>query len=318
MIRATVSSCAFLFLLAAGADAQLVSKSRTESSGFLVWNKSEVTKVNPANGHIYHLLKYESSWIQAEAFAKSLGGHLASIEDQAEDLWVYNNLTNGGHYKLDYWVGLNDVKTEGNFEWSSGEPVTYVNWGPGEPNNYLGFGPEGEDFCAIFGLNGYAPFTWNDFSDKDTVYPLPIHGVAEVDPAGLQLGDAEAISVSAGGSTFLPVAVGNEWAHADFVMLGSLSGTTPGVTIDGVELPLNVDPYLVYTWAFPGAAPLYNAVGKLDERGDALPWFELAPTSDASLVGLKIAYSAAVFEKDPARSGQVGTTSWPWKIQLVP
>lgn len=49
------------------------------------------------------------------------------------------------------WIGLNDVATEGLFEWPSGESTTYRAWAPGQPDNQ-----GNEDFVHYLG-NG-----WND------------------------------------------------------------------------------------------------------------------------------------------------------------
>ena len=38
---------------------------------------------NPANGHIYYLLA-KTNWVWSEQQAKSMGGHLATIDDAAE------------------------------------------------------------------------------------------------------------------------------------------------------------------------------------------------------------------------------------------
>ncbi|MFO1458548.1 MAG: C-type lectin domain-containing protein [Verrucomicrobiota bacterium] len=98
--------------------------------------------INPANGHLYYLLT-PAPWPQSEEAAVSLGGHLVTINDAAENDWVYNTFkalligANGGNEVL-LWLGLNDSKTEGVFTWSSGEPAQFRNWTVGEPNNHLG------------------------------------------------------------------------------------------------------------------------------------------------------------------------------------
>jgi len=53
---------------------------------------------------------------------------------------------------IDWWIGLNDLETEGTFKWVSGEPITYTRWATGEPNNL-----NNED-CAQL----YPDGTWND------------------------------------------------------------------------------------------------------------------------------------------------------------
>ena len=66
-------------------------------------------------------------------------------------------------------MGFNDIAQEGNWVWSSGEPVTYTNWNTGEPSN-----TNGEDFG---GFNITAAHKWNDFPDWYRMY-----GIIEVIP----------------------------------------------------------------------------------------------------------------------------------------
>lgn len=105
--------------------------------------------VNPANGHVYYLLS-QSDWHTAETEAMNLGGHLVTINDQAEQDFVWENFVRvyGVNAQRSFWIGLNDIVSEGTWVWSSGEPVTYTNWEPGEPNN----APPGENAGV---LNGY-------------------------------------------------------------------------------------------------------------------------------------------------------------------
>lgn len=120
---------------------------------------------NPANGHNYTLTStWNLNWFGAEAEAITLGGHLATIRNTQEDQWIKN--TYGTNW---WWIGLNDVNTEGLFVWSSGEPVTYVNWNTSEPNNQ-----NDEDFV---GMNIGDERGWNDFPDGYQLY-----GVIEVVP----------------------------------------------------------------------------------------------------------------------------------------
>ncbi len=114
--------------------------------------------VNPANNHVYYLLDM-TSWTSSEAEAVSLGGHLATINDAAENAWVLN--TFGPLVSRSLWIGFNDVAVEGTFEWTSGEAVTYTNWNTGEPNNG-GSVVGNEDYTAILGMSSPYPGYWND------------------------------------------------------------------------------------------------------------------------------------------------------------
>jgi hypothetical protein len=58
----------------------------------------------------------------------------------------------------DFWIGFNDITQEGNWIWSSEEPVTYTNWCPGEPNN----NSPGED-AAILDNSG----CWLDVAETN-------------------------------------------------------------------------------------------------------------------------------------------------------
>ena len=134
--------------------------------------------VNPANGHLYYLLT-PSTWTAAEAEAITLGGHLATINNAAENAWVFT--TFGGSRPL--WIGLTDSQVEGTFVWKSGEPFSYSNWSPGEPNDAFGLYPE--DYTYIVensNPHGLVPGQWNDVPDDGQGVGVPLYGVVEVVP----------------------------------------------------------------------------------------------------------------------------------------
>ena len=83
------------------------------------------------NGHTYYLLD-NKPWVAQEAEAVSLNGHLVTINDAAENTWVWDTF---GSPNAGLFFGLTDVSSEGTFVWTSGETVTFTNWRFGEPNN---------------------------------------------------------------------------------------------------------------------------------------------------------------------------------------
>lgn len=78
--------------------------------------------INPANGHAYKKIQC-ASWDDAQQKAIEAGAHLVSINDEAEQHWI--QIIFRVHSA---WIGLTDVEKEGEWQWDSGEPVTYTNW----------------------------------------------------------------------------------------------------------------------------------------------------------------------------------------------
>jgi hypothetical protein len=138
-------------------------------------------------GHTYHLVAANQNlerihWAPAQAFAVSLGGNLVTVNDAAENTFLLNTFgpiaiaaANAAHpnaWITSMWIGLNDVATEGNWVWVSGEPVTYTNWKAGEPTT-----DDAQDYAAIlvdfrFGSPGEWHDVFVDFRANDVTYGL--------------------------------------------------------------------------------------------------------------------------------------------------
>lgn len=78
--------------------------------------------INPTNGHAYKKVHCED-WQDAQRKAVEEGAHLVSINNEAEQHWLEVIFTH-----KPFWIGLTDVEKEGEWQWDSGEPVTYTNW----------------------------------------------------------------------------------------------------------------------------------------------------------------------------------------------
>jgi hypothetical protein len=157
------------------------------------------TRLNPANGHTYHLLS-PAGWVESENAALALGGHLVTIDDAAENAFVATNFTGFGGVNRFLWMGLHDpnpytnaIFTSGRaaeFVWLNGASVTYSNWGPSQPSTSRPTDPEMRvvmDHSGV-GLAG----RWSDVEYR--LGPAwdgaaidwtgdPVCGVVEVDPA---------------------------------------------------------------------------------------------------------------------------------------
>ena len=78
--------------------------------------------LNPANNHSYKRIHCES-WDDAQAKAVAEGAHLVSINDAAEQQWLVSIFGTAP-----CWIGLTDLVKEGEWGWTNGEPLTYINW----------------------------------------------------------------------------------------------------------------------------------------------------------------------------------------------
>ena len=80
--------------------------------------------VNPTNGHAYKRIPCESRE-DAVAQAEKEKAYLVAINDAKEQAWLTSVFGQECH-----WIGLSNVQKEGQWQWDSGEPLTYENWLP--------------------------------------------------------------------------------------------------------------------------------------------------------------------------------------------
>jgi hypothetical protein len=126
-----------------------------------------------------------------------------------------------------------------------------------------------------------------------------------VDPlAPLHVGLDE-LSVSAGGSVPFTLNVGASQAGTPFVLLGSTSGTQPGTSFSGVNVPLNAD-RLFNLMLFAQPPLLVGSPGVLDADGRASVTFSPTPDLLLTLSGLHSDWAAAVLGGTPTAIGPVG------------
>lgn len=130
---------------------------------------------NPTTGHSY-VTVYGPTWEQTEAQALALGGHLVTINDVAEQQWLGANFTGM------FIIGFNDIASEGNWVWSSGEAVTYTKWAAGEPGD--------EDMAITFLNVSGSPDLWYS---RSTSLAGSYNGIAEY-----------CLNCGGGGSTRVP------------------------------------------------------------------------------------------------------------------
>ena len=95
--------------------------------------------VNPANGHRYFLLSMDR-WQDSQAAAVQLGGSLVTVNDEQEQVWVYDTFANDGGKERNLWIGLNDLAHKNTFVWADSDAAKYRNWAALAPDPKYGDG----------------------------------------------------------------------------------------------------------------------------------------------------------------------------------
>ena len=103
----------------------------------------------PPHVYIYQLTPGRQSWQESQEFCQNWGGHLAmhgvrTLENRKkliQNLSINNIL---------FWIGANDIASEGNWVWMNGERASSSEliWVSGQPNNH-----GGKQDCAV--VSGY-------------------------------------------------------------------------------------------------------------------------------------------------------------------
>jgi Ca2+-binding RTX toxin-like protein len=131
-------------------------------------------------GSTYLLTSKAQTWTEAQAEAVRLGGNLVTINDAQEENWLHQTF---GWSEI-YWTGLTDQVQEGNWQWASGEAVTFTNWAPGEPNNSAA----DQDYASFNA--GAGKGQWDDAGDRGNfqwngsqwIWREGIKGIIEIKP----------------------------------------------------------------------------------------------------------------------------------------
>jgi hypothetical protein len=107
--------------------------------------------------------------------------------------------------------------------------------------------------------------------------------------------DRHSISSSAGGVQRFSVDFGANHAGDPYFLLGSVSGSFPGVVVGETQVPLRPDAYLTSTLRSPNRPPLHGSFGALDLAGSASATFSL-PRGASHLAGVTAHHAAVVLD----------------------
>jgi len=101
------------------------------------------------------------------------------------------------------------------------------------------------------------------------------------------------ISVATGGRQDYRLAAGPAHAGHVYVLAGA-QGTSPGITLLGMHVPLNADAWFALSLALANSAVYPQSIGILDANGKANAALVLPPLSDPALVGASLWHAYVV------------------------
>lgn len=118
--------------------------------------------------------------------------------------------------------------------------------------------------------------------------------------------DLASLSEATGGVQTMSLDLGPAHAGELYLVIGTISGTSPGLAIGGITIPLNPDAYTTQTLLSANQAPFVNTLGLLDANGQATAALVLPPAALVGLAGLR-ADHAAVTLAGPQVTAATGT-----------
>lgn len=105
-----------------------------------------------------------------------------------------------------------------------------------------------------------------------------------------------ALSLTEGGTWVFRVDGGAANANEPYLLLGSLAGTQPGVTLAQTSWPLALDPYMHLLISHPGASPLHGSWGLLNDAGQSTAELTIPAGLSTAWAGLNLYHAVAVYD----------------------
>ncbi len=124
-------------------------------------------------------------------------------------------------------------------------------------------------------------------------------------------GDIAQVSVTNGGIQTLTLAPGPPFADRPYLVLGTMSGTSPGFPVGTIQMPLNFDTYTRFTSLNWNSTDLQNTQGTLSGSGTGVARIRIAPGAWAPMVGETLHHAFILIDGRNYSSNPVA-------LQLVP
>ncbi len=212
-----------------------------------------------------------------------------------------------------------DVDADGVSDVVFGAPLHGVV--PGDLTNIRG------QVRVVSGATGHTLFSQDGITHQDW-FGFSVSGVGNVDSAAgpyddyaagapLASGGRGEVRVFAGGQSSLSALIlglstanggrqdmnldaGPTYGGRTYLLVGTASWTRPGFQYGSVLVPLNPDPYFLFTVGSPGAGFITPQLGTLDASGRATAQFVLPSGMSPNLIGLTLNHAFVVLQGSQA------------------
>lgn len=199
---------------------------------------------------------------------------------------------------IDYYCSRSD---DGGVTWEANTKVSDTSF---DPNSY----PQGNYLGSYMGIAAsermvYGAWTDGRNGDND-VYISPVNLDFRT--------DIEQISAATGATPNFTLDAGSSLSNCDYRILGSVSGTNPGIKLNGVPIPVNYDTFTLLTILYANTASFPGFFGVLGFGGTTGASMVVPPVP-ASLIGLQFDFAAFV-----KVNGKVAWASSATHLEIVP
>ena len=126
-------------------------------------------------------------------------------------------------------------------------------------------------------------------------YESGVQSIVRVE-LGSMTGKPDGVSLAAGGTHDMYLDAGPLSGNNLYLVLGTVSGTTPGIPVGAFTLPLTFDGYLNFTLLNANSGVLQNTLGFLDANGRAAAALNVSAGTNPGLAGTNVDHAFIAFD----------------------